>query len=266
MNASEPGAGPGAEPDTGSVPAPRPPVVGGRARTPVAPPSVAPPSAIPSSAAPAAAPAPRGGQPGTEERGAPPEEGAAGTAARRAAAAEVGRFVVGAVTVLAALAGLVLGIRAELRSGREEQRVEAAERLAEEAREKVYADLVDFYWDGAVLHVVNGNSRVVPMRLALPDRKVFWDLALVKPCKELLVPRSALLASMAGEVPSVRLGAGELGSVRLEFMDPEGRVWERVSGRGLTRAEPWPPASRPPAVSAEEWNLRPEDSPRCGSS
>ncbi|MFJ5546258.1 hypothetical protein [Streptomyces sp. NPDC093225] len=94
---------------------------------------------------------------------------------------------------------------------------------------------MDFYWDDSVLRVVNGNSRVIPMRLTLPERKVFWDLDLVKPCKSLLIPDWSLQASMVAEEPSVTLTEGDLAKIRLEFMDPNGNAWERISGRGLTR-------------------------------
>ncbi|MFJ8596829.1 hypothetical protein [Streptomyces sp. NPDC093598] len=58
--------------------------------------------------------------------------------------------------------GLILGIRAELYAGREDQRAEKAEQRAaaeesrsKEDREKAYANLVDFYRMGSEVIVVN---------------------------------------------------------------------------------------------------------------
>ncbi|WP_327364040.1 MULTISPECIES: hypothetical protein [unclassified Streptomyces] len=179
---------------------------------------------------------------------------------------DVGRFAVSAITVVAALVGLVLGIRAELHAGREEQRAEKAEGLAKDTREKVYANLVDFYREGSVVHVVNGNSRAIAMRLTLRESKVHWDLDLVKPCKAILIPNGSLLESMAAKEPSVKLTEDDLAQLRLEFMDPNHNAWGLISGGGPAKTESWKPSGRPNVVSVEEWNVRPEDSPQCDNS
>ncbi|MEU6865857.1 hypothetical protein ABZ924_21815 [Streptomyces sp. NPDC046876] len=186
---------------------------------------------------------------------------------------DVGRFAVSAVTVVAALVGLVLGIRAELHAGREEQRADREEQramrsesLAEDTRAQVYANLVDFYRDGSVLTVVNGNSRVIAMRLTLPERQLRWDLDLVKPCKTLLISSSSLLSSIAVKEPSLKLTEDDLAQLRLEFMDPNHNAWERISGKGLTKTKSWEPTGRPNVVSTEEWNVDAKESPQCGKS
>ncbi|QWB21196.1 MULTISPECIES: hypothetical protein [Streptomyces] len=191
----------------------------------------------------------------------------------RVTALDLGRFAVGAVTVVAALVGLVLGIRAELYAGREDQRAEKAEQRAaaeelrsKEDREKAYANLVDFYRMGSGVIVVNGSSRVMTMRLTLPANKVSWDLDLLQPCKQIAVQNKALLHSMAVEQPSVSLAEGDLAQLRLEFMDPESKAWIRHSGGALARMDAWVPSRRPNLVSSEEWNVSAQDSPQCDGS
>ncbi|MFJ3620459.1 hypothetical protein ACIPSH_20205 [Streptomyces iakyrus] len=186
---------------------------------------------------------------------------------------DLGRFTVGAVTVVAALAGLILGIRAELYAGREDQRAERAEqraaaeeRRSKEDREKAYANLVDFYRMGSEVIVVNGSSRVMAMGLTLPASRVRWDLDLLQPCKQIAVPNKALLDSMAVEQPSVSLTEGDLGQLRLEFMDPMNKAWIRNSGGALARMDAWAPSVRPNLVSSEAWNLSAQDAPQCDGS
>lgn len=186
---------------------------------------------------------------------------------------DLGRFVVGAVTVMAALAGLILGIRAELYAGREDQRAEKEEQRAaaeesrsQEDREKAYSNLVDFYRMGSEVIVVNGSSRVMAMRLTLPASKVTWDLDLLQPCKQIAVPNKALLDSMAVEEPSVHLTEGDLVQLRLEFMDPMSKAWIRNSGGALARMDAWAPSGRPNLVSSEAWNMSAQDAPQCDGS
>lgn len=183
---------------------------------------------------------------------------------------DLGRFTVGAVTVVAALVGLILGIRAELYAGREDQRAEKAEqraaaeeRRSQEEREKAYAHLVDFYRMGSEVIVVNGSSRVMAMRLTLPASKVRWDLDLLQPCKQIAVPNKALFDSMAVEQPSLRLAEEDLAQLRLEFMDPMSKAWIRNSGGALARMDTWAPSGRPGLVSSEAWNVSAQDAPQC---
>ncbi|WP_345665575.1 hypothetical protein [Streptomyces venetus] len=196
-----------------------------------------------------------------------------GTGPYRVTVLDLGRFTVGAVTVVAALVGLVLGIRAELYAGKEDQRAQKAEqraaaeeRRSKEDREKAYANLVDFYRMGSEVIVVNGSSRVMAMRLTLPANKVRWDLDLLQPCKQIAVPNKALLDSMAVEQPSVSLTEGDLAQLRLEFMDPMNKAWIRNSGGALARMDAWGPSVRPNLVSSEAWNLSARDAPQCDGS
>ncbi|MFJ3928217.1 hypothetical protein [Streptomyces sp. NPDC090022] len=184
---------------------------------------------------------------------------------------DLGRFTVAAVTVVAALVGLVLGIRAELYAGRADERAEAAERRAaaeeqrvRETREQEFAALVDFYWMGSEVIVVNGSSRVMTMRLMLPASKLSWELDFLQPCKQIAVPSRMLLASMAAKEPSVRLAEADLAQLRLEFKDPMDRAWVRSSGGAVARMDAWVPSGRPDLVSSEEWNASAQDSPQCG--
>ncbi|MFE9928658.1 hypothetical protein [Streptomyces sp. NPDC005533] len=189
----------------------------------------------------------------------------------RVSVRDLGRFAVAAVTVVAALAGLILGIRSELYAGREDQRAKKAEQRAvdeqqraNEAREKAYADLVDFYRMGSQVIVVNGSSRVMAMRLTLPGSHVRWDLDLLQPCKQISIANRSMLDSMAAEEPSVKLVEEDLAQLRLEFMDPLNRAWIRNSGGAVARTAGWQPSGRPFMVSSESWNSTAQDAPACG--
>ncbi|MFF7309042.1 hypothetical protein [Streptomyces sp. NPDC008137] len=220
---------------------------------------------------------PPGTRTGTEQTS-PPHEASApaadadapsedsGTGPYRVTVLDLGRFAVGAVTVAAALVGLILGIRAELYAGREDQRAAAEERRSKEDREKAYANLVDFYRMGSEVIVVNGSSRVMAMRLTLPANKVRWDLDLLQPCKQIAVPNKALLDSMAVEQPPVSLTEWDLAQLRLEFMDPMGKAWIRNSGGVLARRDAWAASGRPTMVSSEAWNISAQDAPPCDGS
>ncbi|MGW0615744.1 hypothetical protein [Streptomyces sp. NPDC002788] len=201
----------------------------------------------------------------------PSEE--SGSGPYRVTLLDLGRFTVGAVTVVAALVGLILGIRAELYAGREDQRAEKAEqraaaeeRRSRKEREKAYANLVDFYRMGSEVIVVNGSSRVMAMRLTLPASRVRWDLDLLQPCKQIAVPNKALLDSMALEQPSVSLTEGDLAQLRLEFMDPTSKAWIRNSGGALARMDVWAPSGRPNLVSSEAWSVSAQNAPQCEGS
>ncbi|MFF1343962.1 hypothetical protein ACFVYT_40100 [Streptomyces sp. NPDC058290] len=189
---------------------------------------------------------------------------------------DLGRFSVAAVTVVAALVGLFLGIRAELRAGPIERRAEAeerravvAERRGQESREKSYADLVDFYRNDSGVIVVNGSSRVMDMRLTIPASRLTWDLDLQQPCKQVDIPNQELLGSMAEEQPSVHLTEADLAQLRLEFKDPMGKVWIRDSGGAVASLDVWKPSRRPGSadmVNSERWNARAQTAPQCGGS
>ncbi|MFI8263905.1 MULTISPECIES: hypothetical protein [unclassified Streptomyces] len=249
-----------------------PPVSGDGAAAPARGSASAPPPADGEGAAePPAEPAPEG-EGSAREAAAPAEAGAAGAGVGaegggsapdepnpepyRVSVRDLGRFAVAAVTVLAALAGLVLGIRSEQRAVGEEQR-------AKEAREKAYADLVDFYRMGSEVIVVNGSSRVMAMRLTLPGSNVRWDLDLLQPCKQIDITNRSLLDSMAVEEPSVKLVEGDLAQLRLEFMDPMDRAWIRNSGGAVARTAGWKPSGRPLMVSSESWNSGAQAAPAC---
>ncbi|MFJ3640282.1 hypothetical protein ACIPRD_11075 [Streptomyces sp. NPDC090108] len=206
--------------------------------------------------------------PRRDEAGAAPDADA-DSGPYRVTVLDLGRFTVAAVTVIAALVGLVLGIRAEQRAGADERRTDATEQREKESREKSYADLVDFYRTDSGVIVVNGSSRVMDMRLTLPASRLTWDLDLQRPCKQVDIPNRELLDSMAGKQPSVRLTEADLAQLRLEFKDPAGRVWIRSSGGPLARLDTWRPSrlpNRADIVNSEKWNARAEDAPQCGAS
>jgi hypothetical protein len=167
---------------------------------------------------------------------------------------------VGAViTVIAALAGLILGVRAEQRAGREEKR-------AAELGRKAFAEQVDFYRTPSAVVVMNGNPHPAQMRLFLPDRYVWWDLRSLEPCKQIKIPTSSLRASLRDQLPSTQVTDEELSSLWLEFQDPDGRSWARTGG-----GAPVPSAWKPVSLGVhmvdlrESWNKAPEDSPICGA-
>lgn len=204
-----------------------------------------------------------------EEGGAPeevsaPEDGSTPDAGPyRVTVMDLGRFAVAAVTVVASLIGLVLGIRAEQRGDREDQRATKEEQYVREQREKAYTERVDFYRMGSEVIVVNGSSRVMTMRLTLPEGKAWWELDRLLPCKQIVVPNQVLLQSMASEQPSLKLAEGDLAQLRLEFIDPDQKAWIRSSGGVVARMDSWTPSVREGLVSSEAWNVRPESSPQC---
>ncbi|MFF9979139.1 hypothetical protein [Streptomyces erythrochromogenes] len=186
---------------------------------------------------------------------------------------DLGRFGVAAITVVAALVGLVLGIRAELYAGREEQRaqkaaqrLEAEDKRAREEREKAYADFVDFYRTGLEVIVVNGSSRAMSMRLTLPASHARWDLDLLQPCRQIAIPHQVLLDSMAREQPALKLTEADFAQLQLEMMDPNGKAWIRNSGGPLASMSVWAPSGRPNLVSSEAWNVSAQKAPQCDGS
>lgn len=164
------------------------------------------------------------------------------------------------ITVIAALGGLLLGIRAEQRADKEEQR-------AIDASRKAPAEQVDFYRTPSTVVVVNGNPHPVRMRLFLPEKHLWWELYSVAPCKQIAIPNGSLLGSMRDRFPSVQLTDGDLSSLWLEFVDPKGRSWVRGSGGALAPSTPEPTPSGLRMVDlGEPWNKAPQDSPMCGIS
>jgi hypothetical protein len=202
--------------------------------------------------------------------------------------ARLGTIAATVITVLAALGGLVLGVRAEQRAIKEEKRADQAEQRAkseerrairaelrakeeeQQASERdkaTYARRVDFYRYRNTLIVVNGSTRIMDMRLVLKDPDVWWDLQALPPCQQFDVPTALLMSAMSAEEPWVRkhLTEQDLSRVRLEILDPNGRVWRRDSGGLVKQAEDW--TGKPKGVrlvSDEPWHMKPEKSPFCG--
>ncbi|GGQ34151.1 hypothetical protein GCM10010249_60600 [Streptomyces roseolilacinus] len=170
------------------------------------------------------------------------------------------------ITVIAALAGLILGVRAEQRADREEKRAAREEKRAAELSRKAFAEHVAFYRTPSAVVVMNGNPHPAKMRLFLPGRRLWWNLHSLAPCKQIRIPTDSLRASLRAKLLSAQVTDEELSSLWLEFQDPYGRSWARTGGGGLAPST-WEPAS--PGVHMvdlyESWNKAPEDSPICGA-
>ncbi|MFJ7342770.1 hypothetical protein ACIQU3_21060 [Streptomyces sp. NPDC101110] len=202
--------------------------------------------------------------------------------------ARLGTIAATVVTVLAALGGLVLGIRAEQRAITEEKRaVEAEQRAKSEERRAIraesrakdeqqqaskrdkstYVRRVDFYRGMNSLTIVNGSTRIMDMRLVLKSPDVWWDLQALPPCQQFDIPTGLLISAMSAKEPWVRkhLTQQDLSRLRLEVLDPNGKVWRRDSGGLIKEAEDW--TQKPTGVrlvSDEPWNMKPDKSPYCG--
>ncbi|MET8291835.1 hypothetical protein ABZV80_42820 [Streptomyces sp. NPDC005132] len=162
------------------------------------------------------------------------------------------------ITVIAALAGLILGVRAEQRATREEKH-------AAELSQKSFAEQVDFYRTASAVVVMNGNPHPAEIRIFLPGRRLWWDLHSLEPCKQIKVPNESLRASLRARLPSAQVTDEDLSSLWLEFQDPGGRSWARTGGGALTPST-WKPASLEHMVDLREsWNKGSEDSPICGA-
>ncbi|MFE5189899.1 hypothetical protein [Streptomyces sp. NPDC056628] len=169
------------------------------------------------------------------------------------------------VTLIAALAGLILGVRAEQRAGREEERAVLAEMQAAELNQKAFAEQVDFYRTPSAVVVMNGNPHPTEMRLLLPGRHLWWALGSLAPCKQIKIPTDSLRGSLRAKLGSVQVTDEELSSLSLEFQDPYRRSWARTGGGALARST-WRLSSLVHMVDlAEGWNKAPEDSPICGA-
>lgn len=178
------------------------------------------------------------------------------------------------ITVLAALGGLILGIRAEIRATADEKRAVNEETRAVNAEKEasardasVYARRVDFYQYMSSLTIINGSSRVMDMRLVLKKPDVWWDLQALRPCQQFDIPTGLLKSAMSAKEPRVakHLTRRDMSRLQLELRDPNGKVWRRDSGGLVTQEGDW---GQPPkglrVVSSEPWNMRPEKSPYCG--
>ncbi|MEU0054127.1 hypothetical protein [Streptomyces sp. NPDC006309] len=173
--------------------------------------------------------------------------------------AELGRIVGASITVLAALGGLVLGVRAE-------QRADRAERQATEAGRRSFAEQVDFYQTTSDVVVTNGDPNVVYVRLLLPGRKLWWRLGGLPPCRQVSVPRASLRAGMRARFPSTQLTDADLSSLVLEFTDPGNRSWIRGRGGALGPSQGGPAVRGPGMVDlGESWNRSTQAAPVCGA-
>lgn len=188
--------------------------------------------------------------------------------------ARLGNIAVAVITVLAALGGLILGIRAEARATRDEGRAarDEARTISDEkeasAHDKsVYARQVDFYQYMSFLTIVNDSSSVMDMRLVLNNPDVWWDLGALRPCRQFEISTGLLKSGMSAKEPRIAkdLTDRDIDRLQLELRDPNGRVWRRDSGGLVAQVRNW---DQPPkglrVVSSEPWNMKPEWSPRCG--
>ncbi|MDT0470090.1 hypothetical protein [Streptomyces gibsoniae] len=164
-----------------------------------------------------------------------------------------------AITIVAALGGLILGIRAEQRADREEK-------AAAELSQRAFAEQVDFYRTPSTVVVMNTNPHPVEARLLLPGRHLWWDLRSLEPCKQIKFPIDDLRASMRVQLPKTQVTDEELSSMWLEFQDPDGKSWTRTGTRDLVPSK-WKPATRgvPLVDIGETWNKAPEVSPICSA-
>ncbi|MFJ8036041.1 hypothetical protein [Streptomyces sp. NPDC096032] len=180
--------------------------------------------------------------------------------------AQLGRTLGAVITVLAALGGLVLGVRAEQRADREEQRaVEAESQLLQEKR-KSFAEQVDFYRTSSAVVVMNGNPHMVDVRLSLPAKKLWWELGGLTPCSQISIPNTSLRGSMRTRMPSAHVTDADLPSLMLEFTDPQNRVWIRGSGGSLGLPRRQPVMHGPGVVDLNEtWSRSRQDAPMCGA-
>ncbi|MEV0689092.1 hypothetical protein [Streptomyces sp. NPDC050388] len=181
--------------------------------------------------------------------------------------ARFGTIVATVITVLAALGGLILGIRAEQRATNEEIRAVNEEKEENARDESAYARRVDFYQHMSTLTIINGSSRIMNMRLVLKKPDVWWDLQALPPCGQFDIPTGLLKSAMLAEEPGVEkdLTDRDLSRLQLELRDPNGRVWRRDSGGLVAQVGDW---DQPPkglrVVSSEPWNMEPKKSPYCG--
>lgn len=132
------------------------------------------------------------------------------------------------ITVLAALGGLILGIRAEIRATADEKRAVNEETRAVNAEKEasardasVYARRVDFYQYMSSLTIINGSSRVMDMRLVLKNPDVWWDLQALRPCQQFDIPTGLLKSAMSAKEPRVakHLTDRDMSRLQLELRD-----------------------------------------------
>ncbi|MFD8323128.1 hypothetical protein [Kitasatospora purpeofusca] len=180
---------------------------------------------------------------------------------------DLGKVLVGAMTFVAALAGLILGIRAEIRASDDHGRAAAEEQRVAETRRRAAVERTYFYETDTAAVVVNSSDRVMRMRLVLPDKGVWWDDVQPAPCHQVVIPFEELLASMKVEVPSVGLGPADLTQLQLVVTDPAGLVWRRASAGGAVPAPPGEPLTGTGRIDyGEQWMADAKSSPVCTAS
>ncbi|MGY0460474.1 hypothetical protein ACW14Y_09435 [Kitasatospora sp. cg17-2] len=180
---------------------------------------------------------------------------------------DLGKVLVGAMTFVAALAGLILGIRAEIRASDDHKRAVEEDRRVTEARRLTAVERTYFYETDTAAVVVNSSDRVMKMRLVLPQKGVWWGEVQPAPCRQVVIPYEALLASMKAAAPSVQLGPGDLAQLQLEVTDPAGLVWRRASAGGAVPAPPGEPLTGTGRIDyGEQWMADAKSSPVCTAS
>ncbi|MFB8234966.1 hypothetical protein ACFC58_00220 [Kitasatospora purpeofusca] len=110
---------------------------------------------------PAPAPAPA---PAPDPAPAPTEPGSTFTIV------DLGKVLVGAMTFVAALAGLILGLRAEVRASEDHGRVVDDDKRVSETRRRAAVERTYFYETGTAAVIANSSDRVMHMRLVLPQK------------------------------------------------------------------------------------------------
>ncbi|MFE6750965.1 hypothetical protein ACFVGM_34295 [Kitasatospora purpeofusca] len=168
---------------------------------------------------------------------------------------------------VAALAAMLLGIRAGHRASGDHERAMEADRCVTDIRQPDGIECTYFYETATAVVVVNGSDRVMPVRLVLPDKGVRWGEVQLAPCRQLVIPSAGLLMSMKAAAPSVGLGPAQLEQLQLEVTDPGGLVWRRTSSGVATPAPPGAPPSGTGLVDyAESWTANAKNSPVCTAS
>ncbi|MFJ8432113.1 hypothetical protein ACIQ9P_12545 [Kitasatospora sp. NPDC094019] len=181
---------------------------------------------------------------------------------------DLGKVLVGGMTFVAALVGLVLGIRAEGRASDDHGRaVEESHRAAEE-RDRAPVERTYFYETTTGVVIVNSSDRVMSMRLVLPQQNLWWGDVQPAPCRQVVIPFSSLLDSMKAAVPDASPDQADLARLQLEVVDPDGKVWRRPSAGAAT---PVPPGTTPPPGGGrldygEKWMADASGSPVCTAS
>ncbi|MFJ4092870.1 hypothetical protein ACIPYS_14910 [Kitasatospora sp. NPDC089913] len=171
------------------------------------------------------------------------------------------------MTFVAALAGLILGLRAESRASEDHGRAVKEDQRVTEDRRRAAVERTYFYETDTAAVVVNSSDRVMSMRLVLPQKGVWWGGVQPAPCRQVVIPFGELLASMKTAASSVELGPADLAQLQLEVTDPDGQVWRRDSAGVVTPAPADTRSSRGNRVdNGEKWMAEDRSSPVCGGS